>query len=183
MQSFGCSTMSTFEFVISPSTRTFGRSPAVMCKSEAPRSIISSSKTRRLRLDWPVFGAVISIVVGGWWLVLGDGVGGPTTNHRPPASGARFANHLLHRRYPFDHLHPRIHAEREHSLIDGRVANLGGAGVHDDESPDLLTHWHHLIDSLPPLQSRTGAGVAAVPLVEAQVTDACLERGVVKKCE
>ena len=42
---------SRLEFVMSPSTRSFGRSPAVMCRSEASRSIISSRSERRLRLD------------------------------------------------------------------------------------------------------------------------------------
>ena len=42
---------------MSPSIRSIGREPAVMCRSEAPRSIISSSRTRRLT-GWGAAGAV-----------------------------------------------------------------------------------------------------------------------------
>jgi hypothetical protein len=46
--SFGVRTSSTDEFVMSPSTRSLGRSPATMCRSDASCSIISSSRARRL---------------------------------------------------------------------------------------------------------------------------------------
>jgi hypothetical protein len=36
---------------MSPSTRNFGRSPAEICKSEAFRSIISSSRVRNATVD------------------------------------------------------------------------------------------------------------------------------------
>ena len=51
--SFGCITKSIFERVMSPSMRSMGRSPAVMWRSDAPRSIISSSSTRRLSAEAP----------------------------------------------------------------------------------------------------------------------------------
>src|ERR1051325_3160202 len=65
-------TTSTLELVMSPSTRSLGRSPAVMCRSDALRSIISSSSTRRLR-DWEA-GAWVGVVIRGtrYW-VLGPG--------------------------------------------------------------------------------------------------------------
>src|SRR5207237_1300137 len=45
--SLGVSTASTPEFTMSPSTRSLGRSPATMWRSEASFSIISSSSDRR----------------------------------------------------------------------------------------------------------------------------------------
>src|SRR5258708_26381751 len=45
--SLGVSTSSLVALVMSPSTRSLGRSPATMCRSEASFSIISSSRARR----------------------------------------------------------------------------------------------------------------------------------------
>ena len=44
----GVSTCSTLAFTMSPSTRSFGRSPAVRCRSLAPLETISSRSARRL---------------------------------------------------------------------------------------------------------------------------------------
>ena len=62
--SLGDSSVSMFEFTMSPSTRSLARSPAVMCRSDASRSIISSSSERRLTAapaagaPWAPLGAV-----------------------------------------------------------------------------------------------------------------------------
>src|SRR5205085_8913804 len=137
-------------------------SPAVMCRSDAPRSIISSRRTRRLRLEGAVLGAVISLA-GGWDGGRGTGdahSSGASRTPRPaPRSGARFAYHLFDRRDSLQHLHPRVHPEREHAFLDGAITDFGRACIHDDEPANLLTHRHHLIDALPALQSRAGARV------------------------
>src|SRR5206468_8551310 len=182
MQSFGCSTISMFAFVMSPSTRSFGRSPAVMCRSEAPRSIISSRRTRRLRLDCPALGAVIGrwLVASGERRVWKRGPVGTRHSHLATSSGGRLAYHLLHRRNPLDHLHPRVHAEREHSLFDRTIADLGGAGVHDDHPANLRTHRHHLVYALASLQPRAAARIAASALEEAELSDRRIERQVLQ---
>src|SRR5690349_11902096 len=106
MQSFGCSTVSMFEFVMSPSTRTFGRSPAVMCRSDAPRSIISSSRTRRLRLDGAVLGAVINVpgYRDAWRVSRGASLLHASRGTRHASRGS-LSNHLLDGRDPLQHLH------------------------------------------------------------------------------
>src|SRR3982751_2028677 len=183
MQSFGCSTVSTLEFVMSPSTRTFGRSPAVMCRSDAPRSIISSRRTRRLRLEGAVLGAVISLA-GGW----DEGRGtwdahrsGASRNPRPAArSGACLPNQLFHSRDSLQPLHPRVHAEREHAFLYGAVADLGRPRVHDDETANLLAHRHDLVDALPALESRAGARVATRSLEKPELSNRRVERRVLE---
>src|SRR5690349_11906192 len=181
MQSLGCSTVSMLEFVMSPSTRTFGRSPAVMCRSDAPRSIISSSRTRRLRLDGAVLGAVINVpgYRDAWRVARGASLL-HASRATPHASRGSFPDHLLDSRNSLQDLHPRIHAEREHPFLDGAVADLGRARVHDDQPANLLTHRHHFIDALATLESRAGAGVAAGALEEAELPDRGVERGVLE---
>src|SRR4051794_26867817 len=86
--------------VMSPSIRSMGRSPAVTCRSDAPRSIISSSSTRRLSacggaedpagvavvavIYWPVTEclAVRYVTIGGP-AIIGD-EGGAVKQKSPP---------------------------------------------------------------------------------------------------
>src|SRR6185437_9384896 len=168
---------SMLELVISPSTRTLGRSPAVMCRSEAPRSIISSSRTRRLRLDGAVLGAVINVpgYRDAWRVARGASLlHASRATHL--ASRGSFPDHLFDGRDPLQHLHPRVHAQREHPFLDRAVADLGRARVHDDQPANLLTHRHHLIDALAALQSRSRARVATGALEEAKLADRRIER-------
>src|SRR6185437_12112314 len=62
MVSFGDSTISTLAFWMSPSMRSFGLSPAVMCKSDASRSIISSRSERKLIDDGAGAGDVMASI-------------------------------------------------------------------------------------------------------------------------
>src|SRR3954468_416674 len=176
MQSFGCSTTSMFELVMSPSTRTFGRSPAVMCKSDAPRSIISSRRTRRLRLDCAALGAVINVPGSrGAWVVARVACLLHALRATHHASRGGFSDHLFDRCNSLQYLHPRVHAEREHSFFDGAVADLGGTRVHDDQPANLLTHRRHFINALAAFESRSSTGVAACAFEEAEIADRGIE--------
>src|SRR6266853_1975842 len=85
--SLGVSTSSLVALVMSPSTRSLGRSPATMCRSEASFSIISSSRARRF-----------------------------TGIDQSPSSSGGFLDDFFERRDALLDLHHAVHAQRQHAL-------------------------------------------------------------------
>src|SRR6185295_14756147 len=114
----------------------------------------------------------------GWGTWVAHYGGASRTPLPAPRSCARLSNHLFDRGNSLQHLHPRVHAQREHALLDGTVTDLGGARVHDDQPANLLTHRHHLVHALAPLEARSSTGVAPRALEEAELTDRGVERRV-----
>src|SRR5712691_4346292 len=106
---------------MSPSTRILGRCPATMWRSEASFLIISSSRARRF-------------------------TGIPSS-----PSGSGFLHDFLERRDAPLHFHPPVHAEREHPLFDGLLAQLLRGGPFQHHAPQGARHRHHLVQPLPPL--------------------------------
>src|SRR5437773_12131752 len=98
--SFGVRTSSVEALTISPATRSLGRSPATMCRSEASFSIISSSSARRF-----------------------------TGIDQSPSSSRGFFDHFIERRDALLDLHHAVHAERQHALRHGEVAQLLRGGT------------------------------------------------------
>src|SRR5687768_10120216 len=105
-----------FEFTISPSIRSFGRSPATMCRAEAPRSAISSRSWRRLTPSasgaepeatdaaTPAGEAEgVNVGIGPVILELGVGV---------RSRRAGLADYLVERCDALHDLEPAIHAQR-----------------------------------------------------------------------
>src|SRR5690349_8504366 len=113
--------------VLSPSIRSFGRSPAVMCRSDASRSIISSSRVRRVI---PVGAAVADMRY--LFLMRERRPGGPDT---PLVLDARLTDDLLQRRDTLQHLEPPVHAERQHSFFGRAVLDLRRADVLENQLP------------------------------------------------
>src|SRR5688500_17050485 len=151
---------------MSPSIGSFGRSPAVMCRSLASRSIISSRSMRRLtELALAVAGAVIGAGGGRRALAIRDGgkreSGGSCLRPPPTALRRCLADDLLQRGDPLQDLEPAVHAEGQHSFVDRAVADLGGADVLDDELPDVRGHGHHFVETLAAIELRLGALVAS----------------------
>src|SRR5687768_13760189 len=141
---------------MSPSTRSLGRSPAVMCRSEASRSIISSSRVRRLTTDGAA--AVPDI----------------TPSYEVRRSYAGLTDHLLERGNPLEHLEPPVHAQGEHPVGDRGVADLGRTDVHEDLLAQVGGHEHDLVDALTTLEP-TGALIAAAATEERQLADPRVE--------
>src|SRR6266566_3962660 len=135
--SLGVSTSSVVAFVMSPSTRSLGRSPATMCRSEASFSIISSSSARRF-----------------------------TGIDQSPSSSSGFFDHFIERRDALLDLHHAVHAERQHALRHGELAQLLRGGTLENPAPHRRRQRHHLVQTLPSLVARAGTGVAALPLEE-----------------
>src|SRR6266545_2537133 len=130
--SLGVSTSSVVALVMSPSTRSLGRSPATMCRSEASFSIISSSSARRL----------IGIA-------------------RSPLAGRGFLDDFVQRGDALLDLDHPVHAQRQHPVLHGDFAQLFGRGALQDAAPERARAQHHLVQPLPALVARAGAGVAA----------------------
>src|SRR5687767_10536723 len=122
-------TCSVLASVMSPSIRSFGRSPAVMCRSDASRSIISSSSVRRLI---PVGAAVADIR---YLILIRERRRGRSAE--PSRLDARLTDDLLQRRDTFQHLEPAVHAEGQHPLVDGAILDLGRADVLEDQLPQV----------------------------------------------
>src|SRR5687767_15986443 len=107
---------------MSPSMRSFGRSPATICKSDALRETISSSSARRLipcgfggsgfMGRKSSFGAVMLIVFS-----VCRGV------------RARLSDDLVQRTDTLDDLEPPIHAEGEHAFLDRGLLDFGRPGA------------------------------------------------------
>src|SRR5687768_10355193 len=164
-------TCSVLASVMSPSIRSFGRSPAVMCRSDASRSIISSSRVRRLI---PVGAAVADIryLVLMWKRDRGRSAASPSCLY------GRLADDLFERRDPLHDLEPSIHAECQHPLIDGAIVDLRGADVLEDQLPDVRRHEHDFVESLTSLEPAAGALLAPLAPEEGQLADAGVERQV-----
>src|SRR4051812_41302564 len=101
---------------MSPSTRSFGRSPATTCKSEASLATISSSRARRL-IGEPegatgCAGAPSEMSIIGPVIVPRLGL------------GAGFSDHLIDGGQSLQYLQPAVHSQRQHTLGDGGVANF-----------------------------------------------------------
>src|SRR3990172_2060390 len=109
--------------------RILARSPAVMCRSDAPRSIISSSRTRRLT---PCCWGAAPGAAGGAPVIDGSGSWRFCAAHG--ASGAGLAEDLFARHHALEDLEPSVHAEREHAILDAAFLDLGGADVLQDEA-------------------------------------------------
>src|SRR5215216_3450622 len=88
----------------------------------------------------------------------------------------RFANDLLERGDSLQHLEPAVHAQRQHALVDGAVADLSRAEVLEDQPPDARRHEHHLVQALTSLEPRPGTRVAAPALEERELADRGIER-------
>src|ERR1035437_389723 len=160
---------SFLEFTISPSMRTFAHSPAVMCRSDAPRSIISSRSERRLT---PVAaGAVMSER-----LRSAGGKHGTST-----ASCGGLPDDLLERGDALQDLQPAVHAQRQHAVLDGAVLDLHGAHVLEDQLAELRGHEHHFVQPLAALQPGAAACVAAGSLAEPPPADLRVERAVLEE--
>src|ERR1041384_1126059 len=134
--SFGVSTSSVDALVMSPSTRSLGRPPATMCRSEASFSIISSSSARRL-----------------------------TGIVRSPSRGG-FLHDLFQRGDAPFHLHQAVHAQGQHAFFDGRLLHLLGRGAAQHVPPQQARHRHPLVEPLPALVAGAVAGIAARALEE-----------------
>src|SRR6266511_4934738 len=93
--SLGVSTSSVEAFTMSPSTRSLGRSPATMCRSDASFSIISSSSARR-------FTGIV----------------------QPPSSSRGFLDDFFQGRDALLHLHHAVHAEGQHPLLYRQFPHL-----------------------------------------------------------
>src|SRR5258708_1093547 len=104
--SLGVSTSSLVALVMSPSTRSLGRSPATMCRSEASFSIISSRRARRF-----------------------------TGIDQSPSSSGGFLDDFFERRDAFLDLHHAVHAQSQHALRHGEVAQLFGGRALEDAAP------------------------------------------------
>src|SRR4051812_7075859 len=94
---------------------------------------------------------------------------------RAPPLRARLSNHLLGGRDPLHDLEPGVHAEREHALFDGRVANVRGADVLHHQLAQGWRHHHHLVDTLTALEAGAITRVAAAALEEAELPDLGVE--------
>src|SRR5437660_2931719 len=135
--SLGVSCSSLAALMMSPSTRSLGRSPATMCRSEASFSIISSSSARRF-----------------------------TGIDQSPSSSSGFFDHFIERRDALLDLHHAVHAERQHALRHGELAQLLGGGPLENPAPHRRRQRHHLVQALPPLVPGPGARIAARALEE-----------------
>src|SRR5688500_15283425 len=111
-----------FESTMSPSMRSFGRSPATTCRSEAPRSVISSRSWRRFTPS--ASGAEPAAAPAA---APGTGVDGVNLGFGPvivePVVGvvsrrAGFADYLVDRRDALHNLEPPVHAQRQHPIAD-----------------------------------------------------------------
>src|SRR5712692_1395738 len=134
--SFGVRTSSVEALTISPSTRSLGRSPATMCRSEASFSIISSSSARRF----------IGIASS------------------PSRCG--FLYDLFQRGDAPLHLDQAVHAQRQHAFFHGPGLHLFSRSAAQHQPAQMTRHRHHLIEPLPPLVAGAVAGVAARALEE-----------------
>src|ERR1700704_917237 len=131
---------------MSPSTRSFGRSPATTCKSEAFRETISSSRERRFTpccgdggpdgLEVSMNGKVIGYRFRMLW-----------------GSRRGFADYLLERTDPLENFQPSVHAEGEHSFFDGCPLNFRGARALHDQLPEIGRHAHNFVKTLPALEA------------------------------
>src|SRR5438093_36468 len=135
--SLGVSTSSVVAFTMSPSTRSLGRSPATMWRSDASFSIISSSRARRF----------IGIA-------------------RSPLAGRGFLDDFFQRRDALLDLDHAVHAQRQHALLDGDVAQLFGRAALQDAAAQRAGQRHHLVQPLAPLVPGPRAGVAPGALGE-----------------
>src|SRR5258708_9397216 len=135
--SLGVSTSSLVALVMSPSTRSLGRSPATMCRSEASFSIISSSRARRF-----------------------------TGIDQSPSSSGGFLDDFFERRDALLDLHHAVHAQRQHALRHGEVAQLFGGRALEDAAPHRRRQRHHLVQALPPLVAGPGARIAPLAFEE-----------------
>src|SRR5688500_8203461 len=143
--SFGVMTCSVLASVMSPSIRSFGRSPAVMCRSDASRSIISSSSVRRLI---PVGAAVADIRY--LFLIRERRIG--QSAGLPFGLDSRLTDDLLQRRDTLEHLEPAVHAKRQHPFADRAILDLGGADVLENQLPQMRGHEHDFVETLTALQ-------------------------------
>src|SRR5688500_1994208 len=106
------------ELTISPSILSLGRSPATMCRSEAPRSAISSSSWRRLTpsasgADPAATDAAAPPGEGeGEKVGFGPVIGKPVVE--VVSSGAGLADYLVERGDALHDLEPAVHAQRQH---------------------------------------------------------------------
>src|ERR1041384_3289525 len=129
--SLGVSTSSLDALVMSPSTRILGRSPATMCRSEASFSIISSSRARRF-----------------------------TGIDQAPSSSGRFFHDLFQGGdAPLD-LHHAVHAQGQHPLAHGGIAQLFGRSAFEDLPPQQGREQHHFVQPLAAFVAGAGAGIA-----------------------
>src|ERR1700722_690915 len=102
--------------------RSLGRSPAVICRSEASRSIISSNNWRRFT---PPPGTGAAVLAGGAGATAGAAPIASKSRRRKQSndgsscarSRARLANDLLDRRYALEDLEPPVHAQRQHPFL------------------------------------------------------------------
>src|SRR5690606_11393990 len=148
------------ESVISPSIRIFGLSPADTCRSDAPRSIISSSSARRFTgeavgedISYVSSASVRSLVDVRLW-VLGTGL----------------PHYLLQRRYALQHLQPAIHSQGEHSFLDCHIPDRCSTLALNHHPAQRGTHRHHFVQSLPSLHAEPAAVVAARALEVRQLS-------------
>src|SRR5690606_30588135 len=115
--SLGARTCPTLEFTRSPSTRSLGGEPTVMCRSEAPRWIISCRSTRRLS-SWR--GRACASAGGAGWFIGSSVRGG-----RPRSLGdRRFLDHFVERRHAALDLLHAVLAQRQHPLRAREIAQL-----------------------------------------------------------
>src|SRR5690242_9449799 len=137
---------------MSPSMRILGRSPAVMCRSEAPRWIISSSSERRLTLWAGAAGAA------GWGVAV-------------IRSARRFLDDFLEGGDALLHFHDPIHPEGEHALGNGHLLQLGGGRAAENHASQLRRQRHDLVQTGAALVTGTAAGIAAGTLEEAHALE------------
>ena len=157
---------------MSPSMRSFGASPATMCRSDALRAIISSSSARRLTpvAAWAASGfdrqrielgsAVMSVFVFG------------VVRRRPLVSRTIWSSGVI----PLMTLsQPSM---RRVSMPSSMAASLdlGRADVLHDQPAEARGHGHDLVEALTSFQSRSVACSQPLPLKNGQIADACVER-------
>src|SRR5438094_797422 len=155
---------------MSPSIRSFGRSPATTWRSEASCVTISSRRLRKL---------IVPCCEGG--------TGALPPSERsivdpvivcPPLvvrSRACLANHLVDRGQALHYLEPAVHAEREHPLGNGGSLNFRNRRALHDEAAQLRRHVHHFIKSLSAFQSAALALLASLAAKDWKIADARVE--------
>src|SRR4029450_13010622 len=113
---------------------------------------------------------------------LGHGHRPSPISHQPLAEGCwpfllrpGLANYLLQRRDSLQHLEPAVHAQRQHAILDGGVADLASADVLKNQTSQSGCHRHHFVQALTSLQSGAAAQVAALALEERKLADRGVE--------
>src|SRR5882672_12700925 len=90
-----------------------------------------------------------------------------------------FAYYLLQRTDPLEYFQPAVHAEREHSLLDGDLLNFCGARTLHDQLSERGRHVHHFVKTLSSFETSAIALLASPPSKNREVFHLGVERDLV----